>query len=71
MKTNFETVLRPLLRLSKSGLNSGVVLIFLAELCFMQLFCKTLRGMANSVDPLICVYTVCICHFVRNFGVLF
>ena len=36
-----------------------------------------LRGIANSVDPdqtalrssLIWVYTVCICHFVRNCGV--
>ena len=38
----------------------------------MQLFLKILSGMANSVDPdqtapcLIWVYTVCICHFVRN-----
>ena len=44
----------------------------------MQLFLKILSGKANSVDPdqwrsslisLIRVYTVCICHFVRHFGV--
>ena len=43
----------------------------------MQLFLKILSGMANSVDPhqtaprssLIWVCTVCMCHFVRNFGV--
>ena len=35
-------------------------------------FLKILSGMANSVDTerssLIWVYTVCICHFVRNLG---
>ena len=40
----------------------------------MQLYLKILSGMANSVDldqtaPLIWVCTVCICHFVNNFGV--
>ena len=41
----------------------------------MQLFLKTLSGIANSVDPdqtassLIWVCTVCICHFLRHFGV--
>ena len=47
---------------------------FLAFL-FIQLFFKVLSGMANSVDPdqtksnLIWICTVCLCHFVRNFGV--
>ena len=39
----------------------------------MQLFLRILSGIAKSVDPdqssLIRVGTVCICHFVRNFGV--
>ena len=51
-------------------------------LLFLQLFLKILSGisgMANSVDldqtapiirsSLIWVHTVCICHFVRHFGV--
>ena len=50
---------------------------FILALLFMQLFLKILTGMANSVDPdqtaprssLIWVCTVCISHFVRNFGV--
>ena len=36
------------------------------------LFLKILSGMENNVGPdqtLIWVYTVCICHFVRHFGV--
>ena len=37
---------------------------------FMQLFLKILSGVANTADPdhtaPIWVYTVCICHFVRN-----
>ena len=32
----------------------------------MQLFLKILNGIANSVDP---DQTVCICNFVRHFGV--
>ena len=39
---------------------------------FVQLFLKILSGMANIVDPdqsAPSVCTVCICHFVRNFGV--
>ena len=43
----------------------------------MQIFLKILDGMANNVDldqtaprrSLIWVYTVCICHFFRIFGV--
>ena len=45
--------------------------------CFLcSCFLKILSGMANSVDPdqtapsgLIRVITVCMCHFVRQFGV--
>ena len=40
------------------------------EKCLNQI----LSGVANSVDPdqtAPWVYTVCICHFVRKFGVLF
>ena len=33
----------------------------------MPLFLKILSGMANSVSPRVC--TICLCHFVRNFGV--
>ena len=41
---------------------------------FFQLFLKILSGIANSADPdqtapLFWVYTVCICNFVRQFGV--
>ena len=40
----------------------------------MQLFLKILSGMADHVDPdqrssLIWIGSVCICHFVRHFGV--
>ena len=54
---------------------------FLAQiLLFKQLFPKVPSGTANKIDPdqtahcssrsnLIWVYIVCICHFVRHFGV--
>ena len=55
-------------------------ILFWPKFCFfMQLFLKILSGMANSVDPdqtapsvrssLIWICTVCLCHFVRHFGV--
>ena len=38
-------------------------------LLFMQVFPKISSGIANRVNSLISVYTVCICRFVRHFGV--
>ena len=41
-------------------------------LLFMHMLLKILSGMANSVDPDQTApsdCTVCICHFVRHFGI--
>ena len=48
-------------------------LLFPKFLLFMQLFLKIFSGRVNSVDSdqtaLVWVCTVCMCHFVRKFGV--